>query len=578
MQSARKAGTTSLSTRSPSRHFSSHIHNRFRMENPPVPIASTKTAEGEFSTITEGKATVLWPKGNQVFYNPVQEVNRDLSIATIKLYQEQIKIEQEQAKSKKKRGSTTETDPSKLKILEALSATGLRSIRYAKEIPNVTITANDIDQRAVQTIQRNVDYNFQDDPLKDSIKVSHSDASLHMLQNQNTYDVVDIDPFGTAAPFLDSAVQSATEGGLLCITCTDLAVLAGNHPEACMAKYGATPIPSAPYCHEMALRIVLASIQAHANRHKRYVQPLMSFHIDFYVRIFLRVRTSALETKRGAVNLSSLYQCVKCDSFWIQPLMKEMAYPKGGGFKFTPAVVTVPHRCVHCQSPLKIAGPFWNGPLFDKEWTEKTKSHFEEHAQLYNQSKKILGLVHSAISELNVPLCYSPSSICNTLHLSVPPLINLRSALKRLGWESSGTHTNPSGLKTNAPPEVMWDIFRHWNKLHPAKKYPEDSPSTIILSKDPELQEVSFDPLPEFQNVAHVTKFVHNPENWGPGTIGKGRPKKQPKKREKRIPEFKTNNPKRMKDEGGSKVDEESDAPDDHEDMKQEVLEEEKKE
>ena len=60
-------------------------------------------------------------------------------------------------------------------------------------------------------------------------------------------DVVDLDPYGTAAPFLDAAVQAVRDDGmhsllcflgcrcvpgLLCVTCTDLAVLAsGNFPE-----------------------------------------------------------------------------------------------------------------------------------------------------------------------------------------------------------------------------------------------------------------------------------------------------------------------------------------------------------
>lgn len=45
-------------------------------------------------------------------------------------------------------------------------------------------------------------------------------------------DCIDLDPYGTAAPFLDSALQATEDGGLMCITCTDLAVLAGsNYPE-----------------------------------------------------------------------------------------------------------------------------------------------------------------------------------------------------------------------------------------------------------------------------------------------------------------------------------------------------------
>lgn len=45
-------------------------------------------------------------------------------------------------------------------------------------------------------------------------------------------DVVDLDPYGTAAPFIDSAIGCIADGGLLCVTCTDLAVLAGSsYPE-----------------------------------------------------------------------------------------------------------------------------------------------------------------------------------------------------------------------------------------------------------------------------------------------------------------------------------------------------------
>ena len=54
-------------------------------------------------------------------------------------------------------------------ILEALSATGLRSIRYAKEIKcpgdqgsRLEITANDLSKRAYESIKRNVELNGVD--------------------------------------------------------------------------------------------------------------------------------------------------------------------------------------------------------------------------------------------------------------------------------------------------------------------------------------------------------------------------------------------------------------------------------
>jgi tRNA (guanine26-N2/guanine27-N2)-dimethyltransferase len=81
------------------------------------------------------------------------------------------------------------------------------------------------------------------------------------------FDVVDLDPYGTPAPFLDSAVQTVDEGGILIVTATDMAVLCGNNKEVCFHKYGSFPLRS-KCCHESALRILLASIEMHANRYK----------------------------------------------------------------------------------------------------------------------------------------------------------------------------------------------------------------------------------------------------------------------------------------------------------------------
>ena len=42
------------------------------------------------------------------------------------------------------------------------------------------------------------------------------------------------------------------------------------------AKYGSYPLHR-PYCHEMALRILLAAIEAHSNRCKRHIVPVSCF-------------------------------------------------------------------------------------------------------------------------------------------------------------------------------------------------------------------------------------------------------------------------------------------------------------
>ena len=93
----------------------------------------------------------------------------------------------------------------------------------------------------------------------------------------------------------------------------------GNCPETCYTKYGAITVKSKA-CHEMALRIVLQSIESHANRYSRYIVPLLSLSIDFYVRIFVRVFTGQNLCKRSTSKLGHVYQCTGCESFHIQPL------------------------------------------------------------------------------------------------------------------------------------------------------------------------------------------------------------------------------------------------------------------
>ena len=85
-----------------------------------------------------------------VFYNPVQEFNRDMSILVINEFNEILK--EEKALKKKEHDG--------IKVLEALAATGLRSVRYMKEIPDLKkLIANDIDKAATELMTANFEYN-----------------------------------------------------------------------------------------------------------------------------------------------------------------------------------------------------------------------------------------------------------------------------------------------------------------------------------------------------------------------------------------------------------------------------------
>lgn len=116
-----------------------------RLSHLPVVVDdySLSTIMTDHVQIKEGKAEIRLPEG-AVFYNPAQVFNRDLSIACLRL------VSKTHHENECKRIRKTNPDATcvpfeqltagvrqenGLKIAEALSATGLRSIRYAREIP-----------------------------------------------------------------------------------------------------------------------------------------------------------------------------------------------------------------------------------------------------------------------------------------------------------------------------------------------------------------------------------------------------------------------------------------------------------
>lgn len=67
-----------------------------------------------------------------------------------------------------------------ISILEAMSATGLRAIRYAKEIDGIgMVVANDMDKAAVAAIQRNIEFNG----VQETVQAHRDDARVLMIQH-----------------------------------------------------------------------------------------------------------------------------------------------------------------------------------------------------------------------------------------------------------------------------------------------------------------------------------------------------------------------------------------------------------
>ncbi|KAI8138257.1 N2,N2-dimethylguanosine tRNA methyltransferase [Fennellomyces sp. T-0311] len=509
------------------------------MASNPIPVeAATSTPEidiSQYTPVTEGKATILFPKGNEVFYNPVQEFNRDMSIAAIRTWSElflaekQARIEKKinNAKDEKAKKAAEEklshyVNTQSFTILEALAASGLRSVRYAKEIPKLKqVVANDLEAEAVESIRRNVKYNNLSEEL---VRPNQGDAMQVMysaIGEAKKYDVVDLDPYGAASPFIDGAVQAVSDGGLLCVTCTDLAILTGSmHPETCFGKYNGMPLKGM-FPHEMALRLVLNTLQTSAGRYRRYIVPMMSCSIDFYLRVFVRVYTSPQGVKQAASKTAIMYECSGCHSYAVQPLGK-IQHKENGQERHCPGTgPPVDEKCRNCGHTHHIGGPAWGASLHDKEFVSKMLQHVKENESNYGTHQRMKGMMTVISEETDAPLYWTLQRLCGTLHCTSIPMVDLFSAILNAGYKVSVSHCGPATIKTDAPSEIVWDVMRAYVKKKPVvmSNIAENSPARAILAKEPSIK-VDFTRHPDAKSESKTIKLVRyqqNPTpNWGP--------------------------------------------------------------
>lgn len=520
----------------------------------------------DYTIIKEGDAEILMHAKNEVFYNKTQVNNRDMSIAVLRTFISQRKQEHDaklarrtkagnkvpdakaenpgdsvQHNGESKDGSEVLKDTSngelcsipeeqtknlrgkgreELKpprVLEALSASGLRALRYAREVEGISqVVALDNDKASVEACRRNIKFNGS---VACSKVESHlADARVYMLTHPNEFDVVDLDPYGAPSVFLDSAVQSVADGGMLMCTATDMAVLCGGNGEVCYSKYGSYPLRG-KYCHEMALRILLACIESHANRYKRYIVPVLSVQMDFYVRVFVRIYTSASDMKNTPLKLSYVYQCTGCDSFHLQTVGRTVS--KNNSVRYLPGFgPAVSQECSDCGKKFNMGGPIWSAPIHDQEWVAAILANVKAMKECYPAYERISAVLTTVSEELpDIPLFLSLHNLCATLKCTSPSAVMFRSAVINAGYRISGTHVNPLGLKTDAPMDVIWDIMRCWVKSHPVKAQPSDQAGTVILAKEPVLQANFARAVASLSKAQakKVARFLPNPErHWGP--------------------------------------------------------------
>ncbi|HDJ83662.1 MAG TPA: tRNA (guanine(10)-N(2))-dimethyltransferase, partial [Desulfurococcaceae archaeon] len=186
--------------------------------------------------IREGKAELLIPDPKAyirsngtyepawapVFYNPRMVFSRDMTVLFLRYL------------ANKGIGISL--------ALDSLSGTGVRGIRFLLEPGNVEkVILNDIDPDAYELINENIRLNDLQERAE-SYCMDANTLHYYLPEVGLRAEFVDIDPFGSPIPFIDSAIWVARNKSYIAITATDTAALTGTHINACLRKYHARPL------------------------------------------------------------------------------------------------------------------------------------------------------------------------------------------------------------------------------------------------------------------------------------------------------------------------------------------------
>lgn len=219
----------------------------------------------------------------EVFYNPIMKINRDISLLVIKSYFETINKKQ-------------------IKFCDPMSASGIRELRFLKTIPECfeKITMGDISTEAINNIEKN----FKDNNLSlDKIELNRADA-INTITKQ-FYDFIEIDPFGSPVPFVDTAIQRMKHNGILSVTATDTATLCGTYPKKTLRRYGMKVIKTLWY-EEVGVRNLIAYCIKEAAKHDKVLIPEISFAYEHFYKVFFKVQDSRGEATKAIEDLKYL--------------------------------------------------------------------------------------------------------------------------------------------------------------------------------------------------------------------------------------------------------------------------------
>lgn len=254
-----------------------------------IPLQTTK--EIDFS-----KENVLVTKDMGTFYNPIMKIHRDISLLVLKHY------------------FSTFTRP--ISFCDPMVASGIREARYLQQMPELfsKLYVGDISQKALDNCKET----FEKNSISQE-KITFFNCKAQELIYKLNFDCVEIDPFGSPAPFLDAAISQTNHNGLLCVTATDTASLCGVYPKKALRRYN-LHIHKTLCFDELGLRGLIAYCQRIAGKFDKTLHVEMSFVYGHFYRIFFRVEESAQKSldnikSHKFISYDRTSQCIQLHEF-----------------------------------------------------------------------------------------------------------------------------------------------------------------------------------------------------------------------------------------------------------------------
>lgn len=355
--------------------------------------------------VPQQDASSHFPPGSaHVFYNRRMELNRDGTVLFV-----------------------TVMKPSE--YLDAMGATGVRGLRIAAEC-GTNVTINDRDPEACELIRKNA--------ANPDLGIRVTCRNVHSLLAERRFDAVDIDPYGSPAPFIDSAIRGT--GRFLMVTATDTAPLCGAHLRAGIRRYFAKPANN-EYHAETGLRTLLAFTVRETVKYDRGIEPLFCYAREHYVRAHFRLTNGAAAADRALGRIGYVFQCPRC------PERIEKA-----------GLIPESMKCLECGEMMTPAGPLWLGTMQDPSVIMAMK---EALSSLELNTVRQLGvLLDVLLEELPTSSHYEYHALAKRAKVSPLPVEEVIRLLREVGYRATRAHYSGTALKTDAPASLILSLLK----------------------------------------------------------------------------------------------------------------------